>query len=96
MRALFILFVMLILAWQVEAKPRAKAKKKPPPARKPQTQAVIKTSPTDIRFKGLRLKGRLKKPDLAYIYKRKGLRGEQIVNVPENFNNEIIQGAGQF
>lgn len=47
-------------------------------------------------FTGLTLKGQLKKPDLSYIYKRQGLRAEQIVNIPENFNDEIIQGAGQF
>ncbi len=48
------------------------------------------------KFSGLKLKGQLKKPDLSYIYKRKGLRAEQIVNIPENFNEEIIQGEGQF
>ncbi len=48
------------------------------------------------KFSGLQLKGQLKKPDLSYIYKRKGLRAEQIVNIPENFNEEIIEGQGQF
>ncbi len=48
------------------------------------------------KFSGLRLKGMLKKPDLSYIYKRKGLKQEQIVNIPENFNQEIIEGADQF
>jgi hypothetical protein len=47
-------------------------------------------------FTGLTLKGQLKKPDLSYIYKRQGLRAEQIVNIPENFNDEIIEGAGEF
>jgi len=48
------------------------------------------------RFAGAQLKGRLKKPDLTYIYQRKGLRAERIVNVPENFNDEILAGAQQF
>lgn len=48
------------------------------------------------KFSGITLKGQLKKPDLSYIYKRKGLRSEKIVNIPEQFNDEIIQGAGQF
>lgn len=48
------------------------------------------------RFAGARLKGQLKKPEMSYIYERKGLRVERIVNVPENFNEEIIDGAGQF
>ena len=56
---------------------------------------VYKKSETH-KFSGLRLKGQLKKPDLSYIYKRKGLRAEQIVNIPENFNEEIIRGEGQF
>ena len=45
------------------------------------------------RFAGLRLKGELKKPDLSYIYKRKGLREEKILKIPENFNDEIIRGT---
>jgi hypothetical protein len=49
-----------------------------------------------VSFSELTLKGKLKKPDLSYIYRRKGLRAEQIVNIPEDFNEEIIQGAGQF
>jgi hypothetical protein len=48
------------------------------------------------KFSGLRLKGQLKKPDLSYIYKRKGLRNEQIVNIPEDFNQEIMEGTEQF
>lgn len=48
------------------------------------------------QFGGSKLKGQLKKPELSYIYERKGLRQEQIVNIPDTFDNEIIQGAGQF
>ena len=48
------------------------------------------------RFSGLKLKGELKKPDLSYFYQRKGLRAEQIVNIPEHFNEEIAHGASQF
>jgi hypothetical protein len=48
------------------------------------------------KFSGLKLKGEIKKPDLSYIYQRKGLRVEQIVNIPEDFNQEIIHGAEQF
>lgn len=47
-------------------------------------------------YSGSKLKGQLKKPELSYIYQRKGLRAERIVNVPENFDEEIISGAGQF
>lgn len=47
-------------------------------------------------FSGSRLKGQLKKPDLSYIYQRKGLRAEQIVNVPENFDAQINSGAEQL
>lgn len=48
------------------------------------------------KFGSLSLKGRLKKPELGYIYKRGGLRQEKIINIPEHFNGEIIQGAGRF
>ncbi len=48
------------------------------------------------KFGGLNLKGEIRKPDLDYVYKRKGIRQEKIVNIPETFNNEIIQGTGQF
>jgi len=50
----------------------------------------------DVSFSGLKLTGRLKKPDLSYIYRRRGVRAEQIVNIPEDFNEEIAQGAGKF
>ena len=63
------------------------------PSQKPRT--VFKKSES-YQFSGSKLKGRLKKPELSYIYKRKGLRQEQIVNIPENFNDEILNGAGQF
>jgi hypothetical protein len=51
---------------------------------------------TQVSFSGLKLTGRLKKPDLSYIYRRRGVRAEQIVNIPEDFNEEIAQGAGKF
>jgi len=65
----------------------------------PQLEAPKKYVPRSVdrhEFTGLTLQGQLKKPDLSYIYKRQGLRQEQIVNIPENFNDEIVQGAGQF
>jgi hypothetical protein len=58
-------------------------------------KSEIKRTQTES-FSGLKLKGQLKKPDLSYIYKRTGLRTEQIVDIPENFDDEIIQGAGTF
>ncbi len=64
----------------------------------PETPAprVIYKASESYKFSGLKLKGHLKKPDLSYIYKRAGLRSEQIVDIPEDFNDEIIKGAGQF
>lgn len=52
--------------------------------------------PEKHKFSGLKLKGQLKKPELSYIYKRNGLRAEKIVDIPENFNEEIIQDASRF
>jgi hypothetical protein len=60
-----------------------------------QPKVIYKKNETH-QFTGLKLKGQLKKPELSYIYKRKGLRSEKIVNIPEDFNEEIIQGAGKF
>jgi|GEM_PF-6149932 len=60
-----------------------------PPDRAPNFQSKVS-------FSGLKLQGQLKKPDLSYIYKRRGLKAEQIVNIPEDFNEEIVQGAGRF
>ncbi len=70
----------------------------PPPSREevqPTPLTVFKKSESH-KFSGLRLKGQLKKPDLTFIYKRKGLRQEQIVDIPETFNNEVLEGASQF
>lgn len=50
----------------------------------------------DLKFAGFKLKGDLKKPDLSYIYKRRGVKDEQIVNIPVDFNDEIRQGENQF
>src|SRR4051812_37617560 len=53
-----------------------------PKVREPAESEVSETH----RFTGLTLKGQLKKPDLSYIYRRAGLRSEQIVDIPENFD----------
>jgi hypothetical protein len=62
---------------------------KPPERQPPNFQSKVS-------FSGLKLQGQLKKPDLSYIYKRRGLKAEQIVNIPEDFNEEIVQGASRF
>jgi hypothetical protein len=63
---------------------------------KTKSKSFSGSSGEQVSFNALNLKGSLKKPDLTYIYKRRGVRAEQIVNVPENFDDEIVQGAGQF
>ena len=65
----------------------------PPQTAPPQR---FRRAESSVSFSGLKLTGRLKKPDLAYIYRRRGLRAEQIINIPEDFNEEIVQGAGKF
>jgi hypothetical protein len=70
-------------------------------ASSPQKKAAPKVAKSKVQseshhFSDLRLKGQLKKPELSYIYKRKGLRVEKIVNIPEDFNDEIIQDSGKF
>ena len=56
---------------------------------------VYKKSETH-KFSGLKLKGEFKKPDLSYIYQRKGIRSEQIVDIPEDFNKEIREDGQRF
>ena len=86
----------LLLALCVTAHGEKGKKRKPQsvPAESAATSRVTKSETQ--KFSGLKLKGQLKKPDLSYIYKRKGLRAEQIVNIPENFNDQIVQGENQF
>lgn len=91
MKALITTVMLLTLSHAVLAKAPAKKRK---PATDEAGASAQKTETQ--KFTGLKLKGQLKKPDLSYIYKRKGLRAEQIVNIPENFNDEIIQAEGQF
>jgi len=88
-----ILFAALLLAASNATAEEKKAKPAAPPPGEPK---VIYKPTESHTFQGLKLKGQLKKPDLSYIYKRTGLRSEQIVDIPENFDDEIIQGAGQF
>ena len=65
------------------------------PAEPPKPPVVFKKSESH-QFSGTHLQGQLKKPELSYIYERKGLKQEQIVNIPERFDDEIIEGAGKF
>ena len=60
-----------------------------------QKQIVYKKSETH-KFSGLKLKGEFKKPDLSYIYQRKGIRSEQIIDIPEDFNRDIREDGQRF
>jgi len=81
------LLLVLLLCTTVHARPKPKAKT---------TDAAPSRRVATQKFSGLKLKGQLKKPDLSYIYKRKGLRADQVVDVPEDFNREIIDSALSF
>jgi hypothetical protein len=89
MSQILIIAVALIVTSSASAKTASGTVPAPPPI------VVFKKS-EEHKFSGLKLKGQLKKPDLSYIYKRRGLKAEQIVNIPENFNREILEGTGQF
>lgn len=82
--AVFVVAVRVTLAEQPKVEPT------PPPKK------IVYKKTESHEFSGAKLKGQLKKPDLSYIYERKGLRAEQIVNIPDNFNAEITRGAAQF
>jgi hypothetical protein len=72
------------------------AKKSPAKAAKTKDDKVIYKAPETHKFQGLRLKGELKKPEISYIYQRKGIRGEQIIHIPEDFNDKVIEGASNL
>lgn len=83
-----ILLLVLMLALPALARPSARPKGK-------RSDAATRRVATQ-KFSGLKLKGQLKKPDLSYIYKRKGLRADQVVEVPNDFNDEIVESALAF
>ena len=82
----------ILLGWFLACSLAALGEDRAPAAKR----RVIYKKSESHKFGGISLKGELKKPDLDYIYKRKGLRQEQIVNIPEDFDHEIIQGTGKF
>lgn len=86
-----LLALTLFLTWLSPAafadEQKAAAEEKAPP---PKVKMIYRKSESH-QFSGANLKGKLKKPELSYIYERKGLKEEQIVNVPDNFNAEIIR-----
>lgn len=83
--------ILLTFALVLPAMARPAAKKKANAAEPNATRRVATQ-----KFSGLKLKGQLKKPDLSYIYKRKGLRADQVVDVPEDFNQETIDSSLSF
>ncbi|OFZ78508.1 MAG: hypothetical protein A2583_05480 [Bdellovibrionales bacterium RIFOXYD1_FULL_53_11] len=83
--------ICFILAFLLAASASAAEK----PDKKPPVNKIYKKTELH-RFSGQTLRGQIKKPDLSYIYQRKGLRAEQIVGIPENFDNEIARGVEKF
>lgn len=59
-------------------------------------EKIIYKKSESHQFSGSSLQGKLKKPELSYIYERKNIKDEQILNIPENFNEEIINGAKEL
>ena len=48
------------------------------------------------KFSGLKLRGQIKKPEMSYIYQRKGLRHEKIIQIPDGFDDEIAASGREF
>ncbi len=80
------LIIVLLLLWSVGVLADQKEKGK---------KVIFKKSETHV-FSGLKLKGEYKKPDLSYIYQRKGIRSEQIIDIPDDFNREIREDGNHF
>ena len=93
-----ILFCLLSVSSNVYSQDKNETQSNQTPAQTEQAPPpkIVFKKTEQHRFQGSRLKGQLKKPELSYIYQRKGLRAEKIVNVPEKFDEEILRGTGQF
>lgn len=51
-------------------------------------------APTEYHImSGMTLQGQMKRPELAYSYSREELQNDQVLELPENFNDEIVQDA---
>lgn len=87
----FSLLTFNIVAKEINSEPLHEVRSSPPA----QPTIIFKKAERH-QFSGSQLKGQLKKPELSYIYKRRGLKQDKIVNIPENFNEKIINGAKQF
>ncbi|MGE4232983.1 MAG: hypothetical protein AB7F43_06615 [Bacteriovoracia bacterium] len=89
-----LLFCRVSFSWAVE-KEEIGVSSNDLPGQSHKVKTIFKKSESH-KFSGQKLKGQLKKPEISYIYQRKGLRKERIVNVPENFDEEITSGASKF
>jgi len=98
MSKLLLVFLLACSVGLAKPKPKTRAKSKAKASRVTDSEASISPGRrvATQKFSGLKLKGQLKKPDLSYIYKRKGLRADQVVDVPEDFNREIIDSSLSF
>ena len=84
------LIIMLVTLAAANAAPKKKwMVKKAEPAEKTAKEDVSTTH----KFSGMKLKGDLKKPELGYRFGEDGMREEGLVEIPENFDQEIIDEA---
>ena len=90
MKNLILIATVIFLLWNTDA--RAEEQQ----LQQPVVPKVTFKQKESHNFNDLKLKGQIKKPDIAYIYKRKGIRSEKIIALPEDFNSDIRLGAGMF
>lgn len=84
--------ILCLLATLATAKP-----KKPVPKKSADKteKSVIEKSEKSISdhhiMSGMTLQGKLKQPELQYSYSKEDLKNDQVLEVPENFQDEFIQ-----
>lgn len=93
MRYFFVTIFLLTLSFVSLNKVRAQQAEG---EKEPSKDKVIYRKSQKLQFSGSKLKGQYKKPELSYIYERKGIKQEQIIHIPDDFDREIINGTTQF
>lgn len=87
MKLVIIILMTLGLAQTVQAKPKTKAKKAAPVTTEPTTEKEEKVE----KFSELRLRGNLKRPELAYDFEDESKNSEIPLTTPEEFNDELLR-----
>jgi hypothetical protein len=65
-------------------------------AKKKAPKAAVEKADTVQKFGAMSLKGELKRPELDFENEKLGFQQDSNIQIPENFNHEILDGANHF